>query len=31
VVVMFAGRIVREFSGAWQEQEMVAAMEGVGR
>jgi simple sugar transport system ATP-binding protein len=31
VLVMFAGRIVREFSGAWKEHEMVAAMEGVGR
>ena len=31
VLVMFAGRIVREFAGAWQEHEMVAAMEGVGR
>ena len=31
VIVMFAGAIVREFNGAWQEQEMVAAMEGVGR
>ncbi len=31
VLVMFAGRIVREFTGSWSEQEMVAAMEGVGR
>jgi simple sugar transport system ATP-binding protein len=31
VLVMFAGRIVREFSGPWQEREMVAAMEGVGQ
>ena len=31
VLVMFAGRIVREFTGSWKEQEMVAAMEGVGQ
>jgi simple sugar transport system ATP-binding protein len=31
VLVMFAGKIVREFTGAWQEHEIVAAMEGVGR
>jgi simple sugar transport system ATP-binding protein len=31
VVVMFAGRVVREFTGSWSEEEMVAAMEGVGR
>ena len=31
VLVMFGGRIVREFTGAWQEQEMVAAMEGLGQ
>ncbi len=31
VLVMFAGRIVREFAGSWNEQEMVAAMEGVGQ
>ena len=31
VIVMFAGRIVREFTGPWQEHEMVAAMEGVGQ
>jgi simple sugar transport system ATP-binding protein len=31
VVVMFAGRIVREFTGSWREHEMVAAMEGVGQ
>ena len=31
VMVMFSGRIVREFTGAWKEHEMVAAMEGVGQ
>lgn len=31
VVVMFAGSIVREFTGSWREQEMVAAMEGLGQ
>ena len=31
VLVMFDGRIVREFTGAWQEHEMVAAMEGLGQ
>jgi len=31
VIVMFAGRIVREFTGPWKENEMVAAMEGLGR
>jgi simple sugar transport system ATP-binding protein len=31
VIVMFAGRVAREFDGAWGEEEMVAAMEGVGR
>lgn len=31
VVVMFGGRIVREFDGHWQDREMVAAMEGVGQ
>ena len=31
VLVMFAGKIVREFTGSWQEHEMVAAMEGVGQ
>ena len=31
VLVMFGGRIVREFNGQWQEREMVAAMEGVGQ
>jgi simple sugar transport system ATP-binding protein len=31
VVVMFAGRIVREVTGSWKEHEMVAAMEGLGR
>jgi len=31
VLVMFAGRIVREFDGAWLEHEVVAAMEGVGQ
>jgi len=30
-MVMFGGRIVREFNGSWQEHEMVAAMEGVGQ
>lgn len=30
VVVMFAGRLVREFTGPWKEHEMVAAMEGLG-
>jgi simple sugar transport system ATP-binding protein len=29
VLVMFAGRVVREFAGAWSEGEMVAAMEGL--
>ncbi len=31
VMVMFAGRIVREFTGSWEEQEMVAAIEGLGQ
>jgi simple sugar transport system ATP-binding protein len=31
VMVMFAGRIVREFPRGWKEHEMVAAMEGLGR
>ena len=31
VMVMFAGRVVREFTGSWKEHEMVAAMEGVGQ
>jgi simple sugar transport system ATP-binding protein len=31
VMVMFAGKVVREFTGSWKEQEMVAAMEGVGQ
>jgi simple sugar transport system ATP-binding protein len=31
VVVMRGGKIAREFQGPWQENEMVAAMEGVGR
>jgi simple sugar transport system ATP-binding protein len=31
VIVMFAGQVVREFTGSWSEEEMVAAMEGVGR
>jgi simple sugar transport system ATP-binding protein len=31
VLVMFDGRIVKEFTGAWAEHEMVAAMEGLGR
>jgi simple sugar transport system ATP-binding protein len=30
VLVIFAGRVVREFTGAWREQEIVGAMEGVG-
>jgi simple sugar transport system ATP-binding protein len=30
VLVMFAGRIVREFTGRWEERELVAAMEGLG-
>jgi simple sugar transport system ATP-binding protein len=29
VLVIFAGKIVREFTGAWREHEMVAAMEGL--
>jgi simple sugar transport system ATP-binding protein len=31
VMVMFAGRIVREFAAGWSEREMVAAMEGLGQ
>lgn len=31
VMVMFAGRIVREFTGSWKEHEMVAAIEGLGQ
>ena len=31
VLVMFAGRIVREFTGAWEEHDMVAAIEGLGQ
>ncbi len=31
VLVMFDGRIVKEFTGAWEEHEMVAAMEGLGQ
>jgi simple sugar transport system ATP-binding protein len=31
VIVMFAGRVTREFTGSWREEDMVAAMEGVGR
>lgn len=31
VMVMFAGRIVREFTGPWEEPEMVAAIEGLGQ
>ena len=31
VIVIFAGKIVREFSGAWRERDMVAAMEGLGQ
>ena len=29
VLVIFAGKIVREFTGTWREHEMVAAMEGL--
>ena len=29
VLVIFAGKIVREFTGGWREQDMVAAMEGL--
>ncbi|MBV8568294.1 MAG: sugar ABC transporter ATP-binding protein [Methylobacteriaceae bacterium] len=31
VMVMFAGRIVREFASSWQEHEMVEAMEGLSQ
>ena len=31
VFVMRGGRIAREFQGPWQENEMVAAMEGLGQ
>ncbi len=31
VMVIFAGKIVREFSGSWRERDMVAAMEGLGQ
>ena len=31
VIVMFAGRVVREFTGPWNENDMVAAMEGLGQ
>jgi simple sugar transport system ATP-binding protein len=31
VLVMFAGRVTREFGSGWQDRELVAAMEGVGR
>jgi simple sugar transport system ATP-binding protein len=31
VFVMCAGKIAHEFQGSWQENEMVAAMEGLGR
>ncbi len=31
VMVMFAGKLVREFTGSWKEHEMVAAMEGLGQ
>jgi simple sugar transport system ATP-binding protein len=31
VFVMYGGKIAREFHGSWQENEMVAAMEGLGR
>jgi simple sugar transport system ATP-binding protein len=30
VMVMFGGRVVREFSRGWQDRELVGAMEGVG-
>ncbi|MBV2353870.1 sugar ABC transporter ATP-binding protein [Streptomyces sp. J2-1] len=30
VVVMFHGRVVAEFGGGWQDEHLVAAMEGVG-
>jgi simple sugar transport system ATP-binding protein len=29
VLVIFAGKIVREFGGTWREHEMIAAMEGL--
>jgi simple sugar transport system ATP-binding protein len=31
VMVIFSGKIVREFAGAWRERDMVAAMEGLGQ
>jgi simple sugar transport system ATP-binding protein len=31
VLVMLDGRVVRELGSAWQDHELVAAMEGVGR
>jgi simple sugar transport system ATP-binding protein len=30
VIVMFAGRVVREFARGWEDRELVGAMEGVG-
>jgi simple sugar transport system ATP-binding protein len=30
VLVMFRGRIVREFAGGWRDNELVSAMEGIG-
>jgi simple sugar transport system ATP-binding protein len=29
VLVMFQGRVVREFSGGWSDHEVIAAMEGI--
>jgi simple sugar transport system ATP-binding protein len=31
IMVMFAGKIVREFTGSWKENDMVAAIEGLGQ
>jgi simple sugar transport system ATP-binding protein len=30
VIVMFGGRVVREFSRGWQDRDLIGAMEGVG-
>jgi simple sugar transport system ATP-binding protein len=30
VLVMFRGRIVREFDSGWRDNDLVAAMEGIG-
>jgi simple sugar transport system ATP-binding protein len=30
VLVMFRGRIVREFAGGWRDNDVVSAMEGIG-